>query len=358
MATKEVSQPTRLIILLKANDMKSPITGKKMLLHKEERKLSFRKEEFPVVYHCYLCDDSGEKFTSTELDKINMQQLYNQYRDKHNLPFPDEVKTIRRKYGLSAIKMAEVLGFGVNSYRNYESGEMPSNSNGKLIQLVNDPKKFRDLVELSEALDQEAKVKLLRKVDTLIENAEDNSFSFELEDYLLDGDLPDEFSGYRKSNLKRLTEMVVFFTERLKPWKTQMNKLLFYADFLMFKRTCFSMSGARYRAINMGPVPNNYNSIFEYMANNDEVAISYTEFPNGAVGEQFKPHTGRNFNAALFDEIELQVLDDVADRFKDVSTSDIIEISHKERAWIDNEAGKRIISYKYAFDLSPLRKGV
>ena len=39
--------------------------------------------------------------------------------------------------------------------------------------------------------------------------------------------------------------------------------------------------------------------------------------------------------------------------FKDTSTSDIIEISHKEKAWIENEKERKIISYKnYAFDLS------
>ncbi|WP_394351640.1 type II toxin-antitoxin system antitoxin SocA domain-containing protein [Lunatibacter salilacus] len=37
-----------------------------------------------------------------------------------------------------------------------------------------------------------------------------------------------------------------------------MNKLLFYADFLMFKRSCFSISGVRYKAIDMGPVPFNF----------------------------------------------------------------------------------------------------
>ena len=60
--------------------MKSPITGKEMVLIKENRNLSFRKEELEVVYHHYKCEDSGEFFTTTELDEINLNQLYNQYR--------------------------------------------------------------------------------------------------------------------------------------------------------------------------------------------------------------------------------------------------------------------------------------
>ena len=58
----------------------SPITGKEMLLIKESRILTFRKEEFEVVYHHYKCEDSGEFFTTTELDEINLNQLHNQYQ--------------------------------------------------------------------------------------------------------------------------------------------------------------------------------------------------------------------------------------------------------------------------------------
>jgi hypothetical protein len=258
-------------------------------------------------------------------------------------------------YELPATKMAEILGFGINSYRNYENGEVPSNANGKLIQLASDPKKFKQLVELAETLDKAAKDKILERIEHLINEQESNLFNFELEDYLLDGSLPDEFSGYKKPNFRKLTEMVVFFTEQMEPWKTQMNKLLFYADFLFFKRTCFSMSGIRYRAINMGPVPNNYNSIFEYISNKDFVDIWVTEFPSGAIGEQFKRHTGRSFNKSDFSEIELKTLQDVVARFKGKKTSDIIDISHKEKAWLDNEKERKIISYiKYAFDLSQI----
>ena len=106
--------------------MKSPITGKEMKLTKERRSMDFRKETFEIVFHYYKCVDSGEQFTTTVLDEVNMNQVYNQYRDKFNIPFPDEIIRIKEKYGLSAAKMSEILGFGVNSYRQYEAGEMPN----------------------------------------------------------------------------------------------------------------------------------------------------------------------------------------------------------------------------------------
>jgi putative zinc finger/helix-turn-helix YgiT family protein len=332
--------------------MKSSITGKEMTLRRETRTLTFRKEEFRVLYHYYLCTDSGEQFTSTELDEINLNQLYNEYRQKYNLPFPDEIKSIREKYGLSAVKMSESLGFGVNIYRNYENGEVPNESNGKLIKLAQEPKRFRDIVELSGTLLPDKKKQILGTIDDIIMNEEHRHCFVGLEEYFLGSHLPDEFSGYKKPNLEKLTEMVVFFTEKVQPWKTKLNKLLFYADFCFFKQTCFSISGTRYRAIDLGPVPNNFDTIFDYAETNNLIQRQRQEFDNGGWGETFLPNSNRKFNRALFLELELQILNNIVDRFGTMSATEISNISHREKAWKENfEQGKRLISYKYSFEL-------
>jgi uncharacterized phage-associated protein len=280
--------------------------------------------------------------------------LYNKYRAKFNIPFPDEITTIRQKYGIAASKMAAILGFGTNSYRQYEAGEMPSVSNARLIQMIADPNKFIDMVHLCDALDEKTKEKYIQKAIHLAEERERNSFAFNLKDYLLGNHLADIYSGYRNPNIEKFTEMVVYFSEHIKPYKTKMNKLLFYADFLMFKQSCFSISGVRYNAINMGPVPHNFQSVFEYIANQDEIDIHYYEFPDGGIGEQFVARTDRPFNSSLFSELELDVLKKIVSTFKTTSTNDIIEISHLEKAWQKNEQNKSIISYEYAFELSQI----
>lgn len=332
--------------------MKSPVTGKEMILTKEKRSIVFRKETFEVIFHFYKCEDSGEQFTTGVLDDVNMNQVYNQYRDLFNIPFPDEMSRIRQKYYLSASKMSAILGFGTNSYRQYESGEMPSISNAKLIQMIDDPKKFIDLVELCNSLDSKTKEKYNKIAQDIIEDRERNISNFILKNYLLGDHLADVYSGYRNPNFEKFTEMVVFFSEKMEPFKTKMNKLLFYADFLMFKQSCFSISGVRYVAIDMGPVPHNFQSIFEYLSNNDYIDILYTQFPQGYTGEKFKSRKDKPFNYKLFTEIELSVLNKVVEMFKDSSTTSIIEISHLEEAWKKNEKEKNAISYNYAFDLN------
>ncbi|MBX7203369.1 MAG: DUF4065 domain-containing protein [Bacteroidia bacterium] len=334
--------------------MKSPITGKAMKLIQERRSMDFRKETFEIVFHYYKCEDSGEQFTTTSFDEVNMNQVYNQYRDKFNIPFPDEIIRIREKYGLSAAKMSEILGFGVNSYRQYEAGEMPSVANAKLIQMVDEPEIFIEMVELSANLDNKAKNKYIQKAQLLAEEKKRNIFNLNFKEYLLGNHLADVYSGYRNPNFEKFTEMVVYFSGKLSPFKTKMNKLLFYSDFLMFKQSCFSISGVRYNAINMGPVPNNFQSIFEYLANKGEIDIYTTEFPSGYTGEQFKARKDRKFNAELFTESELETLERVATVFKETSTIDIIELSHLEEAWKKNAKGKSAISYEYAFELNQI----
>lgn len=334
--------------------MKSPITGKEMILTKERRSMEFRKETFEIVFHYYKCEDSAEQFTSTSLDEVNMNQVYNQYRDKFNIPFPDEIIKIRGKYGLSAVKMSEILGFGINSYRQYEAGEMPSVANAKLIQMAEDPKTFVGMVELCGTLDEKVKAKYIEKAQLLVEERKRDIFNLNFKEYLLGNHLADIYSGYRNPDFEKFTEMVVYFSDKTAPFKTKMNKLLFYADFLMFKHTCFSISGVRYKAIDMGPVPNNFQSIFEYLGNKNEVDICTTAFPNGYMGEQFKARKDRPFNADLFSENELEVLEKVAAVFKPTSANDMIELSHLEEAWKKNEEGKSVISYEYAFELNQI----
>lgn len=332
--------------------MKSPITGKELVMKQETIHTEFRKEKFEVVYHYYLCQDSNEKFEDESLAQLNLSQVYNQYRKRHNLPFPEEIINLREQYGLSASKMSEVLGFGINVYRNYENGEIPNSSNARLIQLAQDPKEFKKLVELSKALSNKEYERVEQKIDALL--LKDYLFNCDPTSFLMGEPTIDEQTGYRKPSLDKFTEMVVFFTWETQPnlWKTKINKMLFYADFLNFKKEVYSISGCRYRAIDMGPVPNNFNSLFDYICEKDHIDINVTTFPNGSIGEQFTPNKKRSFNSEKLTNTEIETLQEVVTKFKKVKTNEIIQISHKEEAWARNfKNGKKLISYIDAFKL-------
>ena len=73
------------------------------------------------------------------------------------------------------------------------------------------------------------------------------------------------------------------------------------------------------------------------------------QFNNGHLGSII--FAEEPFDAALFSEKELSVLQMVLDKFKDVKAGEISEISHSENAWIKNKDEHNIIDYDEAFSL-------
>ena len=163
----------------------SPLTGGKVILHQEPDKLTFRNEEFAYTSYEYECVDTGQRFTDLELDWKNMEQVYAQYRERHNIPSPAELTAMRERYGLSAIKMAQVLGLGVNQYAKYEQGEMPSESIGKMLRSIQTPAVFMGYLEdaknqFSEAEYKKICAKVQKSFLKLIKSKPDLSWFWEL----------------------------------------------------------------------------------------------------------------------------------------------------------------------------------
>ncbi len=164
--------------------MLSPFSEKILTIQLRKEMIPFRKEEFEVMHHFY--EDMGHEFTTTENDEVTLQQVYNQYREKYKLPFPEQIRAIREKYQISASKMSEVLGFGINVYRQYESGEVPNQSNARLIQLAKDSAEFRKLVSLSNAFNEKEQQKILKRIEGLIQEEKKYFSLLIINDYLLD----------------------------------------------------------------------------------------------------------------------------------------------------------------------------
>ncbi len=332
--------------------MKSPFADAGARIEKEQRILEYRKESFEILYHYYVCEETKEQFTTTDLDTLNMTQVYNKYREKFGIPFVDEIRDIREKYGLSAIKMSEVLGLGANVYRNYESGEMPSVATGRLIRLAADPKEFHALLEMSKnALEQNEYERVKKKLD----HAKSGWGAVEeMQKFRLFGNmLPNMLNGYRVPNMQRIGNMVKFFASENQPFTTGMNKLMFYADFGHFKKYGQSISGLQYIAIQRGPVPENYGGIYNQLVNFDFVMVEEKDFGD-YVGERYVAEKF-DFNQAeimdQFNSSEWEVLRNVSSKFMGKNTKEIVEISHQEPAWQDNVDDFHRISFEYGFEL-------
>ena len=334
--------------------MQSPFTGGRATLLFEKRELEFRRELFHIIQFFYRCEDTKEEFTTEELDQLNINQLYNQYREKYSIPFPDEIKAIREQYGVSASKMSEILGLGVNSYRQYEADDIPTVSNGRLILASKDPEEFKKFLEASAAvLNEKEYQKFISRVDALIETENKNIWDKLFREQIFAHAKPSEFTGYKSPSIDKIAHTISYFAQHVDYlWKTKLNKLLFYSDFLNYKRTGYSICGIAYRAIQLGPVPAEYDKLYVKLLDDNLFDVEFVTFKeNGYVGEALKNKI--DFDPKLFTSTELKVLEEVRSKLADKTSSEIVDISHLEKAWIDNESKHEIISYqKYAFELT------
>ena len=212
--------------------------------------------------------------------------------------------------------MSQILGLGINTYSNYEKGEIPTNANAKLISSAKRPDIFLTYLSQSKGL---FNPKSLNKVEERVraqnDTKDDMFFSSNFNWY----NLPNEFTGYTIPNPEKATNLLLIFLSNCNPDfndKLKLNKMLFYADFLNYKDTGKSISGISYRAISYGPVPTNYDFIFAHLIEKEEkIEPVFTRINDSRVIECFKPLT--SFDLSVFNEEEINTINKVVELFRD-----------------------------------------
>lgn len=72
--------------------MNSPITGKKMSVKTHKSSIIYRGIKISYNNHSYECADSGEYFTDTQLDTINMKLIHENWLNTR-IPRKEKTKT-------------------------------------------------------------------------------------------------------------------------------------------------------------------------------------------------------------------------------------------------------------------------
>ena len=326
--------------------MNCPICDGKTSIKNEINDIEFKKEIYKIRETYYLCEKCGEKIVDTNMGERSTIQLYNQYREKHNLLFPSEVTEIREKYGLSKSKMSLALGWGENTYGSYEKGAIPNESHNSLLRLIDETTQFIKLVRARQDIFSEYEMKELEK---RIEKLEKDKKELKWIDLVWPHKIQND-TGYVKPNLEKFVNMVLYFLNSNNVYKTKLNKLLFYSEFLHYKLYCAGISGSRYRAIEFGPVPSEYDALYNWLYKEDYIMIN-ENIEKKKVTETFK--TNKKYDESIFNEGELDTLKKVYQKFKEFNATQLKDYSHKEKAWIENEKDRKIINYQdYAFELS------
>lgn len=325
-------------------DMKSPLTGGRVKLVEDTEQQEFRKEKYEVRVRYCVCEDTGEQFTVEGQDDFTLNQIYSQYRINHGIPFTDEIIALRERYGLNYTQMSKILGFGTNQWKQYEQGVVPSESNGKIIVTIRNKECMLALLESSRAEFSDAE---FAKVKTKIMSAPEPCANMLQQQLFYGNTQRGVYNGFAAMNEYKLQAMVRFLVagENGSVCPTKLNKEMFYADFLHYRRHGRSISGLQYRAIQYGPVPEHYDTIYDNVEGIiKENIISYD---NESVRLRL---TIENETSVLSPE-ELDTLSIVSSALRPMKTSEVVELSHHEPAWQNYVEQHSMIPYCEAFEL-------
>ncbi|MDE5560136.1 MAG: DUF4065 domain-containing protein, partial [Bacteroidales bacterium] len=250
-------------------------------------------------------------------------------------PFPDEISGIREHYGLSAAKMAQILGFGINQYRMYEDGEVPSVSNARTIIAAREKVVFMSFVEAAKSEMSEQEYQRIKKK---VEAADG--------DYKSIGQ-PSEYTGFRSMSIDKIANIVQAIIANIgATFVTKMNKLLFYADFIHYKQHGYGITGITYKALPYGPVPEQWGKLYSSLPGIDMAEFVYSSGQSGIRLEVVEKAEN------ILSDTELNIVKMVCGLFAEMNAGEISKTSHLEKGWIENKDSRSAISYQNAFALN------
>ncbi|MFZ3101391.1 MAG: type II TA system antitoxin MqsA family protein [Desulfitobacteriaceae bacterium] len=309
-----------------------------------------KKESFPVkgepievvsdILTCSLC---GEEIFDPYLDETNLERAFSDYRNKHNLLSPAQICQLRRQFGSGRL-VATLLGWSQATLVRYENGAIPEKAHHEqLLRLKEDPKYIKTLFEKSsDKLSERERGKLSLIIEdkkssaAFIDPVEQLNLYFR--QFYDNGQLITEFDYMKLTN-------VVLFYAYYHPilYKTKLQKLLFYTDFLSTKRYGKQIIGLPFVHHNYGPVPLNHDLVHACLVMTETIETKLTAAPYE--GEVIV--ASQEPDMAIFLPEEIDVLQSVLGFFRSYSSTQISDFSHKEKGYIETNH-KEIIPYDYA----------
>lgn len=131
--------------------------------------------------------------------------------------------------------------------------------------------------------------------------------------------------------------------------ETVLYKLLYFSDFNYYELYEEQLTGATYRKLPFGPVPQNLDIIISDMIEGDQIQRLRTEY-HGYPQTRYIPLVKADLTELMASEKE--VIDRVIEQMSDWSASAVSNYSHKDIPWMVSKDGEEI-NYELAFYREP-----
>jgi len=273
------------------------------------------------------------------LDRCNLSKAYAVYRARHGLLGPDDVRAIRKNYGLTQRAFAKLLGWSPATVNRYEKIGVGTEANNSLLKLMSDPTKSGDLIRqrvggLSRR--DRKRLRLAWSTGSTEPTGPPPRLTVAIRSGLESAPANRE-SGYRQLAIDRLAQMIALFSGGTGVFKAKLIRLLWYSDFLHFPAHGRGLSGAVYIKLPDGPALRDADLILAVLVQEGTIAV---EFREGMTSEG-KAWSGEVVKALVAPDLsdflpsEVEVMTEVRNRLGHLDVKRLSERSRKELAWLE-----------------------
>lgn len=306
----------------------------------------FNKEVVSYTAEYEYCTNTDMLLATDEMLRSNGLAMKDAYRTKVNLLTSKEIIAIRRKYTVSQKDFSLILGWGRSTIGRYESHQVQDRVHNDVLDKIDrDPKWFLEMLDRSKDLISE---KAYRKYHQAGLEVYARSQNIYLVDYInaMYADYQDAIiTGNSALDLEKIVDVISYYALNIKDLhKVKCMKMLWYADYLSYKRRQHSITGLVYCSWPMGAVPIGHEHILSLQG----ILFDHVE-TDGRMSYRFLPQD--EFAKDQLTEEDRNILDVVIAAIGHMEAKDIISIMHDEVAFKETKDDE-IISYEYAEQLS------
>ena len=303
-----------------------------------------RGEIIPVEVEFFQCQECDEQFENSKSSFDWYEVAYREYRERKGMLQPEELREFRINHGLTQKEFSELVGIGIATMNRYENGSLQSEAHDRAFKLVMDSRNFLNLISEDRKVLSDNKK---RKIISQLEQKTEISW-LEVAKGVLGKYDADIYSGYKKIDIAKFFEAIIFFCFPDGIFKTKLMKLLFYADFGHFKKYSVSITGLRYARLPFGPVPDQFEMWLTALSfDNEDIHIEEVwnqDYPGELIISNAKP------DLSIFSPSELRVIAAVKETFQNSSAKRISDTSHNEIGYQETKSA-HLIPYSYASEL-------
>lgn len=181
---------------------------------KTTEEIYIKGETITVPVDFYKCSECHEEIENPDApDELIL--AYKEYRRRHGMIQPEDIRMVRKKYGLTQNELSSLLGWGGATLSRYENGALQDEAHDKTLHLIMNPENVLTLIEKTPtAVEFSKRSQLIDRLNMLRRDFFYLQYVCSLKNFYEDSyvkDQLDHLNGYQNLDITKLLNAILFF---------------------------------------------------------------------------------------------------------------------------------------------------